>query len=164
LLVIGSFFMTRIGVHSSQVSIMLFTGLMGVGMGLSIPAYLIAVQSAVRKSELGIATSTIQFSRSIGGTVGVSVLGVFLSTGLARNLLAAGVDPASVSINALLDPLARANAAVDGPLRLALAGSIASMFVVAFLPALVGLVVVLFTPGGKIAQIVQERALESSSD
>ncbi|HMN59216.1 MAG TPA: MDR family MFS transporter [Anaerolinea sp.] len=164
LLVIGSFFMTRIGVHSSQASVMIFTGLMGVGMGLSIPAFLIAVQSAVRKSELGIATSTIQFSRSIGGTLGVSVLGVFLSSGLARNLLAAGIDPTTVSINALLDPLAGASAAVDGSLRVALAGSIASMFVVAFLPALAGLVVVLFTPGGKIAQIVQERALKSPSD
>ena len=75
---------------------------------MAIPAYLIAVQSAVRKSELGIATSTLQFNRSIGGTIGVSVLGVILSTGLARNLLAVGIDPLSISLNSLLDPLARA--------------------------------------------------------
>ena len=164
LVVVGAFFMTQIGVHSSQIGVMVFTGLLGVGMGLSIPAYLISVQSAVRKSDLGVATSTLQFSRSIGGTIGVSVLGVALSSGLARNLLAAGIDPASISLNSLLDPLAQASAAVEGPLRQALATSIAGMFILAFLPALAALVVVLFTPGGKVAQLVQERAANPTSD
>ena len=53
---------------------------------------------------------------------------------------------------------------MNGPLRLALADSIATMFVFAFIPALAALIVVLFTPGGKIAQLVQERAANPTSD
>ncbi len=151
-LALGTFLMTTIGVSSSMASIMVYTGLMGLGMGLSIPAFLIAVQSAVPREQLGIATSTIQFSRSIGGTVGVSVLGVFLSARLEGLLRAEGINPASISLESLLDPLASTGALMEGPLRAALAVASANMFILALVAALAGLVVVFFTPGGKIKQ------------
>ena len=128
-------------------------------MGLSIPAFLIAVQSAVRKEELGVATSTLQFSRAIGGTLGVSILGVFLSTRLVNLLSQAGIDPRSVSLNSLIDPLAQTSAALEGPMRSALGTSIANMFIIAFISASAGLVAVMFAPGGKIAQLVEKRAV-----
>ena len=159
-LTIGAFFMTRIGTATSQVEVMVYTGLMGVGMGLSIPVFLIAVQSSVRRRQLGVATSTLQFSRSIGGTLGVSILGAFLATNLTNHLLQAGLDPAKISINSLLDPLARGSAAVDGSLRLALADTIAGMFMIAFIFALCGLAATFFTPAGKIAQIVRTPEVE----
>src|SRR5262245_17928065 len=107
LLTAGSFLMSRIGAGTSQLSLVVSLSLMGVGMGLSIPAFLIAVQSTVERRFLGTATSTVQFSRSIGGVLGVSVMGVVLSMRLTANLLAAGIDPAAVSLNSLLDPLAQ---------------------------------------------------------
>jgi EmrB/QacA subfamily drug resistance transporter len=60
--------------------------LAGVGMGLVIVPLLIAVQSAVPRSELGIATSMIQFFMSIGGAVGVSVMGTVMAQRLAAGL------------------------------------------------------------------------------
>ena len=57
LLVLGSFMMISIGVNTPEWAIMVYTGLMGTGMGSSIPAFLLAVQSTVRRSELGAATS-----------------------------------------------------------------------------------------------------------
>jgi len=164
MLVIGALLMTGINETSHPVQLMFYTGLMGIGMGLSIPAFLIAVQSVVRKKDLGAATSTLQFSRSIGGTIGVSVLGAFLSTRLATLLLAAGLDPASVALDSLLDPIAGASATMEGPLRHALGASIANMFIISFVAALLGLVAVLFAPGGKISQIVQERTLKRSTE
>ena len=157
ILVAGTFFMSQIGVGTSQFSIMLYTSMMGMGMGLAIPAFLIAVQSTVSRQSLGVATSTLQFSRSIGGTLGVSILGVFLSSRLASQLLAAGVDPTSISLNTLLDPIAGANIAFEGPLRQALAVSIAGMFIIAFIAAFAALGVVAFAPPGKIAQLMQQR-------
>jgi MFS family permease len=157
-LVVGALLMSRIGVNASQILIMLYLAMMGVGMGLSIPAFLIAVQCTVRSKDLGVATSTLQFGRNIGGTLGVSVMGVFLSVGLNQNLLALGVDPASVSLNELLDPLASANAVIVGPLKDALAISIAHMFLVAFSVGLLALIAVMAAPGGKIAQLMKERA------
>ncbi len=160
LLIVGAFFMTRIEPGTSQVAIMVYTGLMGVGMGLSIPAFLIAVQSSVRRQQLGVATSTLQFSRSIGGTLGVSILGANLSSNLANRLVSAGLDPNAISLNSLLDPLAQGGAAVEGPLRLALGGAIAGMFVLSFISALIALGATLFTPGGKISQIVRAPEVE----
>lgn len=154
----GTFFMILINPQSSQILIMIYLGLMGIGMGLSIPAFLIAVQSTVHKQDLGAATSTVQFSRSIGGTLGVSVLGAVLSSGLASRLLTAGIDPASVSLDSLIDPVAGAGtAAMSGPLRAALSGSIASLFIFASAAAVLGLVAVTFAPGGRIAQLMESK-------
>lgn len=153
----GAFFMSQIGINSSQILIMFYLSLMGIGMGLCIPAFLIAVQSTVRREDLGVATSTVQFSRSIGGTIGVSVLGIFLSSRLASLLLAAGIDPSSVAIENLLDSVEGASAALNGPVREALAISIANLFIIAFVAALFGLIAVLFAPRGKISQLMRER-------
>lgn len=57
--------------------------LAGVGMGLVIVPMLIAVQSAVPRRDLGLATSVIQFFMSIGGAVGVSVMGTVMAQCLA---------------------------------------------------------------------------------
>jgi EmrB/QacA subfamily drug resistance transporter len=159
LLTAGAFLMTRIGVGTSQLSLAVSLSLMGTGMGLSIPAFLIAVQSAVPRRFLGTATSTVQFSRSIGGVLGVSVMGVVLSTRLAANLQAAGLDPASVSLNSLLDPLAQsASSTLDVALRGALAGAVQSVFVLALIAAAIGLVATAVAPAGRIAQLAAQQS------
>jgi EmrB/QacA subfamily drug resistance transporter len=60
--------------------------LIGAGLGLTMLTLLIAVQQAVPRQVLGTATSLNQFARSIGGAVGVAIMGAFLSAGLATNL------------------------------------------------------------------------------
>jgi len=159
LLTIGSFLMSRISAGSSQLSLIIGLALMGTGMGLSIPAFLIAVQSTVGRRFMGTATSTLQFSRSIGGVLGVSVMGVVRARSLTANLQAAGLDPASVSIDALLDPLAQsANASLDATLRIALANAIQGVFLLAFIAAAIGLVATALAPAGRIAQLAAQRA------
>ncbi len=61
--------------------------LAGMGMGLIMVPLLIAVQNAVPKRELGAATSATTFFRSIGGAVGVAIMGAVLSSQLAAQLL-----------------------------------------------------------------------------
>lgn len=165
LLVVGAFLMTQINAHSSQIAIMIFTSMMGIGMGISIPAFLIAVQSTVRREDLGVATSTLQFSRSIGGTLGVSVLGAFLSAQLASHMAVAGMDPAAVSLDSLIDPISgAASSALAGPLRQALAISIAHMFIIAFAAGAAALVVTAFAPGGRIAQLIADQKLDHTPE
>jgi len=50
----------------------------GIGMGLAFVPMLIAVQSAVPRPDLGAATSMTQFCRTIGGAVGLSVMGAVM--------------------------------------------------------------------------------------
>jgi EmrB/QacA subfamily drug resistance transporter len=58
----------------------------GAGMGLTMVPMLIAVQSAVTTRELGSATSLTQFFRTIGGAVGVSIMGAVMAQRLGRGL------------------------------------------------------------------------------
>jgi hypothetical protein len=58
----------------------------GLGMGSLMPTFTIAVQSAVGPKDRGVATSSSQFFRSIGGTMGVSIMGAIMSTKMASGL------------------------------------------------------------------------------
>ena len=73
--------------------------LIGAGLGLTMLTLLIAVQQAVERTKLGIATSLNQFSRAIGGAFGVAIMGAFLTAGLAANLNAAA-QSGNVNLNA----------------------------------------------------------------
>ena len=62
-------------------------GLMGTGLGFAMLSLLLAVQHSVPRSELGVATSLNLFARSIGGAVGVAIMGAILSAGWADRLV-----------------------------------------------------------------------------
>ncbi|HEX7955725.1 MAG TPA: MDR family MFS transporter [Pyrinomonadaceae bacterium] len=93
--------------------------LIGAGLGLTMLTLLIAVQQSVGRAQLGIATSLNQFSRSIGGAVGVAIMGAVLSAGLASHLQRFASTSAGTltperaaelasNPNALIEPQARA--------------------------------------------------------
>jgi len=60
--------------------------LAGVGMGMTMVPMLIAVQSAVTRADLGSATSVTQFFRTVGGAVGLSIMGAVMAQRLAAGL------------------------------------------------------------------------------
>lgn len=157
----GAFFMTRVDAGTSRLWLVTFLAMMGIGMGASVPAFLIAVQAAVRRRVLGAATSTVQFSRTMGGTIGVSVMGVVLSLSLTANLAAAGLDAAAVDINALINPVAVeagvAAPALTGAAVAALAGAVRNVFVVSLLAALMALAVSLLAPKAHVADLEAQR-------
>ncbi|UWZ40333.1 MFS transporter [Dactylosporangium roseum] len=70
--------------------------LVGVGVGMSMQNLVLAVQNTVRLKDIGAASSTVAFFRSLGGTIGVSVLGAVLARqvtdDITRSLAAAGVQ------------------------------------------------------------------------
>ncbi len=150
LLAIGTLLMLSVGVDSSQSMMMVFVTLMGIGMGLCIPAFVIAVQTSVERRHLGTATSMLQFSRSIGGTLGVSVMGAALSARLASNLNASGLDPSLVT--QLLDPSPGSELLIDTGVRAAMANAIHLVFVIAFVAAVLGLVSAFFAPRKELTE------------
>lgn len=82
LVCIGFLGLLRVG-HGSPVSALLVDlGLMGVGMGMTMLTLMLALQNAVPRSRLGVATSIGAFTRSIGGAVGVSLMGALVSGSL----------------------------------------------------------------------------------
>jgi EmrB/QacA subfamily drug resistance transporter len=57
----------------------------GIGLGLMMQVFVLAVQNAVPRSSIGSATALTQFARSIGGTLGVTLMGVIVNQGLPRS-------------------------------------------------------------------------------
>jgi len=58
---------------------MVFMAFMGVGMGMLLQNYVLAVQNTVDVTQVGSASAAVAFFRSLGGAVGVSVLGAILA-------------------------------------------------------------------------------------
>src|SRR5207244_783150 len=82
----------------------------GVAMGLMMPTYLTAIQNAVERSALGVATAVNMFFRSIGGTFAVAIFGTVLTRRLATELPARLGDSAQlVSPQRLLQSPAEAH-------------------------------------------------------
>jgi EmrB/QacA subfamily drug resistance transporter len=57
----------------------LYLIVLGFGMGLIMPTVTLAVQNAFPPEQRGVATSVTQFSRSIGSTLGMTILGVLFN-------------------------------------------------------------------------------------
>ena len=125
--------------------------LIGTGLGLTMLTLLIAAQHSVPREQLGITTSLNQFSRTIGGALGVALLGAMLAAGLAEF---------SSNPNALVNPEARSHlppselAALQG----ALEKTLRTIFWTSTAVSALGLAVALGLPGGKVeSQVHAER-------
>ncbi len=60
--------------------------LVGLGLGPSIPLFTLAIQNAVQPREIGVATAMATFSRSLGTTMGVGILGSVFAAALSSEL------------------------------------------------------------------------------
>jgi hypothetical protein len=95
----GVLLLTMLDAGSSRLGASVALVVIGVGMGSTWQVYVIATQNAVAPGDLGVATSTIQFFRSMGGSLAVAGLGALLANRLADELpqrlgaAAARVDP-----------------------------------------------------------------------
>jgi EmrB/QacA subfamily drug resistance transporter len=84
--------------------------LVGMGMGPTSLSFILAVQHAVTWGQRGVATGAVTFLRTIGGALGVGILGAALAWELARRLAEAGASGIDVTAalrpetHALLDP------------------------------------------------------------
>ena len=58
----------------------------GIGMGLVTLSTLMVVQNSLSTADLGVATSTHQFARTLGGTIGVGISGSLMTWGLSNSL------------------------------------------------------------------------------
>ncbi len=146
--------------ETSRIWLYFDLALIGAGLGMTMLTLLIAVQQAVERTKLGIATSLNQFSRAIGGAFGVAIMGAFLTTALAAqlntfatsgstNLTTEQAAEFASNPNALIDPEAKSKIAPEilDVLQQAMANSIHSVFRVGAVVSGMALLVALFLPG-----------------
>ena len=163
--VLGTALLARVRPDMSRMELILALALMGLGMGGSVPAFMISVQSLVAKAELGTATATLQFARTIGGALGVSVLGVLLSFQLGTALASVGLTPADVPLDMLTEGGAATSAALGVQARSALAAAMGAMFQSTLIVAVVALGICTLAPRTTPAELadLSKRTPEGNS-
>ena len=75
--------LSAIAEHASLLEVEILTILIGLGSGTTFPVATVSVQNAVDRAHLGVATGVLTFLRTLGGALGVAMLGaVALGYGL----------------------------------------------------------------------------------
>ena len=83
LISVGLFLLSRVGVSTGYVILSAAMLVLGLGLGLVMPVLVLAVQNAVPRPEMGVATASSIFFRSIGGSFGVAIFGAIFANRLA---------------------------------------------------------------------------------
>jgi EmrB/QacA subfamily drug resistance transporter len=83
---IGLVLLSRIGPDTTIPDLGWRMFIMGVGIGPTQSLFNLAIQNAVAPSQIAVATSTSQFFRQIGSTVGVTIFGTMLTGSLLVEL------------------------------------------------------------------------------
>ncbi len=92
--------------HSSHLAIGAWMLLLGIGVGLPLPAALVALQMSVAARQMGIATATSALFRTLGGAIGIAIL----TSVLFEQLRAGSIPGSSPAASALLGSVARSGA------------------------------------------------------
>ncbi|MCJ1674958.1 MULTISPECIES: MDR family MFS transporter [unclassified Rathayibacter] len=102
LAVVGTFLLSTLRYDTNLVLVGVFMAILGAGLGMLMQNLVLVVQNSIDIKNLGVATSAVTFFRSLGGTVGVSVLGSMLGTVIADHIKTgiAGLAPADQAIAA----------------------------------------------------------------
>ena len=150
---IGLFLLSRVNAGTSQIEVIVALICIGIGFGSNQPIYQNAVQSAVPHQYVGVASSQVQFFRSMGQTVGVALMGAVLTLQIGTRL--------PVGETAVVPTTA--------PERAALAGGLDAVFLVAAASAALACIVALqlrevpFRGRGRAAPITPIVAAEPAS-
>ncbi len=87
-LAVGLTLLAQLGAHTSFIYAAIGMFVVGLGMGLVMQVLVVAVQNSVPHAQLGTATATATFFRTIGGAFGVAVLGAVFNSRLLSQLRA----------------------------------------------------------------------------
>jgi MFS family permease len=190
LMSVSLYLLSMMTIETTQFVATSYIVVLGLGMGLIMPTVTLAVQSAFPPEQRGVATSATQFFRSIGGTLGMTVLGVVfnnyssrimgqkffpaiqslpgLQTGpFATMLEKAHTDPHSL-FNILLSPEAlkmippNLQQSILPPLKNALADSLQMVFWVAMFITIAGIFISLLMGNAGVAKKTHPSAMEEA--
>jgi EmrB/QacA subfamily drug resistance transporter len=86
LVIAGLLLLGTLQYDTNLVLVGIFMAVLGAGLGMLMQNLVLVVQNSIEVSNLGVATSAVTFFRSLGGTIGVSVLGSVLGTVVAQHI------------------------------------------------------------------------------
>ena len=145
---VAMYLLSTLDTGASRLESGLYMALLGVGIGMVLQILILATQNEAPVEDLGVATSTVTFFRSVGGSVGVALFGA-LFTHRLTHLLGVGV-PAGMTPEQI--------ALLPADQRAVLAGAFADAITRVFLVA-----VPLLIAGFLVTFLLRERPLRTAS-
>ena len=173
---VGLYLLGTIHYDTDFVLVSVYMFLLGAGLGMVMQNLVLIVQNAVTPAEIGVASSGIAFFRSLGGTIGVSVLGALMASKVVDLLggKAAELQGAIVALGAQGREVAAALAAgsipavhsLPDPVRTIIESSygdsVAFVFMVAAPLSILTILAVMFLPNLELS--TQTRDQREKSD
>jgi MFS family permease len=124
---VGLLLLSQMDTSTSTTQAATYMVVAGIGLGLMMQVFVVAVQNVVPFRAIGSATALTQFSRSIGATLGVTLMGVIINHGLP-----AGTDVDRAAVRQLPPNLREALAGAMQPAFMSAAALCAVVLVIVF--------------------------------
>ncbi|MFG6403796.1 MULTISPECIES: MDR family MFS transporter [unclassified Microbacterium] len=179
LLIAGSSLLSTIHYDTNFALVSIYMALLGAGVGMTMQNLVLIVQNTSAPSVMGAASSGVTFFRSLGGTIGVSVMGAALATS-ATNLFTeraadlgaaiAGLGPDGAAVAQQLQSGAIPQVSALPPTVQVIvediyATAIAHSFLIAVPVAIVSLIAIIFLPNKPLTRMTtSERVVAGEAD
>ena len=164
LLTVGLYLMSTIEYDTNYLLVSVYMLILGAGVGMVMQNLVLIVQNTVQPEQLGAASSNVAFFRSLGGTIGVSVMGSVLGTTVLNmmsdrkdDLLAAAAKSGAAGLKALqslqsgtLPEVNHLPLGIRTIVESVYGQSVANIFLIAVPLAIVTIVAILFLPNVKL--------------
>ena len=176
LLIAGSYSLSTIHYDTHFALVSLYMFLLGAGVGMTMQNLVLVVQNTADPKIMGTATSGVTFFRSLGGTIGVSVMGAALA-----NSATSLVTERTPDITAAIAALGEKGAAVTEQLKSGAlpqvsalpeavrvifediyATAIAHSFLIAVPVAIVSLIAIIFLPNVPLTKMTTSERIQAS--
>ncbi len=166
LVLIGTFWLTQLTADSTQLILSAYLIIIGLGMGLIFMATALAGQNSVGLKHMGVATGLINFTRQLGGSIGVAIAASVMLSTLATRLNDV-FGNTGINVNDVLSPAktgTKIPAAMQSLVADAFSSALNATFTVAFVLSAVGLLTVLMMPRGRASDLTVDRGTYSGSE
>jgi MFS family permease len=148
---VGVWLLSTLDPSSPVALLCAYIGLIGAGIGLIMQTLVLAVQNAFPQSEVGTATSSNNFFREIGATLGVAVVGAIFTNRLTDTLTGIGTDFGGAGAESITPAIVRGlPEAVHDQIMTAYADALMPVFAGLVPVVLVGTALALFLPNRKL--------------
>ncbi len=88
----GMLLLWRMNVHTTNGEAARNMVVAGIGIGSMMQVFVLSVQNAVARARIGAATALTQFARQMGATIGVTIMGAIVNSGLPAGATARGTQ------------------------------------------------------------------------
>jgi EmrB/QacA subfamily drug resistance transporter len=147
LLILSFFLFSHITAYTNRVVLGIWMAILGMGIGQIMPVLTLAVQNGVDRKDLGTATSSVTFFRSIGSSLGAAVFGAILTSRLAYHLsqtIPGGGGEIAHNLSSSAASIQHLPASVQTDIFTSFAAAFSDVFIVGIPFAVLALIVSLF--------------------